>query len=43
MKNYDEDTNKGYFVEVDVECPKDLHNLYSDLPFLSERTCMQFL
>ena len=38
MKNYDEDSNKGYILEVDVEYPKDLHNLYSDLPFLSERT-----
>ena len=23
-KNYDEDSNKGYILEVDVECPKDL-------------------
>ena len=36
-KNYDEDINKGYFLEVDVDYLKDLHNLYSDLPFLSER------
>ena len=38
MKNYDEDSNKRYILEVDVEYPKDLHNLHSDLPFLSERT-----
>ena len=37
IKNYDEDSNKGYILEVDVEYPKDLHNLHSDLPFLSER------
>ena len=37
IKNYDEDNNKGYILEVDVEYPKDLHNLHSDLPFLSER------
>ena len=37
MKNYDEDSNKGYIHEVDVEYPKDLHNFHSDLPFLSER------
>ena len=37
MKKYDEDSNKGYIIEVDVEYPKDLHNLQSDLPFLSER------
>ena len=37
LKNYDEDSNKGYILEVDVEYPKDLHDLHSDLPFLSER------
>ena len=37
MKNYDEDSNKGYIHEVDVEYPKDLHNFHSDLSFLSER------
>ena len=26
IKNYDEDSNKGYFLEVDVEYPKNLHN-----------------
>ena len=36
-KNYDEDSKKGYILEVDVEYPKDLHNLRSDLPLLSER------
>ena len=37
IKRYDGDSNKGYIIEVDVEYPKDLHNLHSDLPFLSER------
>ena len=37
IKNYDEDSDKGYILEVDVEHPKDLHNLHSDLPFLPER------
>ena len=36
-KNYDEDTNKGYILEVDVEYPKHLFNLHCDLPFLPER------
>ena len=36
VKNYDEDSDKEYVLEVDVEYPKDLHDLYSDLPFLSE-------
>ena len=34
IKNYDEYSNNGYNLEVDVEYPKDLHNLHSDLPFL---------
>ena len=37
IKRYDEDSNKGYILEVDVEYPKDLHNLHSNLPVLSER------
>ena len=37
IKNYDEDSDKGYILEVDVEYPKNLHDLQSDLPFLSER------
>ena len=37
IKSYDEDSNKGYVLEVEFEHPKDLHNLHSDLPFLSER------
>ena len=37
IKNYDEDSSKAYILEVDIEYPKDLHNLHSDLPFLSER------
>ena len=34
IKKYDEESNKGYIPEVDVECTKDLHNLHSNLPFL---------
>ena len=37
IKNYDENNDKGYIFEVDVKYPKRLHNLHSDLPFLSER------
>ena len=37
IKCFDEDNNKGYIIEVNVEYPKDLHNLHSGLPFLSER------
>ena len=36
--NYDdEDSNKEYFLKVDVEYRKILFNLHNDLPFLSER------
>ena len=37
IKNYDEDSNKGYILEVDVKYPKQLHDLHSDLPFSPER------
>ena len=37
LKNYDENSVKGYFLEVDVEYPKNLFSLHSDLPFLPER------
>ena len=37
MKNYDEDSDKGYILRVDVEYPKNLNDLHSDLPFLPER------
>ena len=37
IKNYDENSNIGYYFSVDVECPKELHDFYSDLPFLPER------
>ena len=37
IKNYDEDSNKGYIFEVDVEYPKNLHNLHSDLKFLPKK------
>ena len=47
MKFYNEVSGKGYFLKVDVECPKKLFNgiafsgvafnLHNYLPFLSER------
>ena len=40
IKNYDENNDKGYILEVDVKYPKILHELHSDLPFLSERMNM---
>ena len=37
IKNSDEDSDKRYICEVDVEHPKNLHDLHNDLPFLPER------
>ena len=37
IKNYDENNDKDYILEMDVKYPKRLHELHSDLPFLSER------
>ena len=37
IKNYNEDNDKGYILEVDVKYPKKLHDLHSDLSFLLER------
>ena len=37
IKNYDQEDDAGYFFVVDVEYPKNLRKLNSDLPFLHER------
>ena len=37
IKNYDENSDKGYILEVDVEYPENIRMLHSDLPFLPER------
>ena len=37
IKNYDEDSNKGYIFEINFEYPKNLRDLHSDLSFLSEK------
>ena len=35
IKNYDENRDRGYFLEVDVEYLKNLFNSHKDLPFLA--------
>ena len=37
IKNYNEESNGGYFLEVDVQYPKKLHELHNYLPFLLVR------
>ena len=37
IKNYDENNDYGYILEVDVKYPKKLHDIHSDLPFLPKR------
>ena len=37
IRSYNENSDKGYFLEVDVKFPKNLHKLHNDLPFLPER------
>ena len=37
IKNHDEDSDKGYILEVDVKYPENVHGLHRYLPFLPER------
>ena len=37
IKNYNENSYKGYILEVDVKYPKKLQDLHSDLPFLPKK------
>ena len=37
IDNCNKNSDKGYFLEVYVQCPEKLHDLHNDLSFLSER------
>ena len=37
IKNYNEEGDIGYLLVVDIEYPKTLRMLHSDLPFLPEK------
>ena len=37
IKKYNEINDKRYVIEADVDYPQELHDLHSDMPFLSER------
>ena len=36
-KNYNEESDEGYFLEIDVQYPEKLHEIHNDLSFLTER------
>ena len=36
-EKYDDDSNKGYILEADVQYSEKLHNLQKDLQFFNER------
>ena len=40
LAQYNEDNNKGLLLEVDLEYPKELHNLHNDYPLAAERVCV---
>ena len=37
IKNYNEESDEGHFIEVDVQDPKKLYELHTNLPFSTER------
>ena len=37
IRNYNEESDEGYYLEFDVQYPEKLHELHNDLPFLPER------
>ena len=37
IENHNEDSDEGYFLQVDVQYLENLHKLLNDLPFLPKR------
>ena len=37
IKNYNEESDEGYFLEIDIQYPEKLHENHNDLPFLPEK------
>ena len=37
IKGYNEESNEGYFFEVDAQYRENVHEIHNDLPFLPER------
>ena len=43
IENYNEEGDESYSLEVDVQYPEKLHELYNDLPFLTEGMKLKML
>ena len=41
IKSYKNESDEGYFLEVDIQYLEKLHKLHNDLPFLPERIKIQ--
>ena len=37
IEDWNEDSNDGYFLKIDVQYSENVHNLHNDLPFLPRR------
>ena len=37
IKNCNENGNVGYFLDVDIEYPRNIHKMHDDLPFLPDQ------
>ena len=37
LNNYNKESDKGYFLESDVQYIENLHELHNDLPFLPQK------
>ena len=37
IKIYNEESDEGYFIQIDVQYPEKLHEIHNCLPFLPER------
>ena len=37
IKSYKEESDEGYFLEIDVQYPEKIHELHNELPFLQDR------
>ena len=41
IKTYNQESDEGYFLEVDVQYPEKLHEFHNDFPFLPEKMTIE--